>query len=125
MLLERWETTLDRNDGGGTEEFDAYVVLMSTTELGDALSTGGYPLDIFTSDESRKIGRKYCTRTPYSQSTGGWIQWITQDGEIHRSGDTYSYNQVAMPWVIRPICSLNSEARLSYDIDKDGCFTIV
>lgn len=125
LLLERWETTLDRNDGGGTEEFDAYVVLMSTTELGDTLSTGGYPLDIFTSDESRKIGRKYCTRTPYSQSTGGWIQWITQDGEIHRSGDTYSSNQVAMPWVIRPVCSLNSEARLSYDIDEDGCFTIV
>lgn len=120
-VLDDYEYTVTRisTDGGGTETFIAKICLMSTTEVGLEGSTGGNRLDIFNSNEDRKLDQIYSLRSP-GLMNGGLAYCVMTNGTLNAPGGHASVT----PGLIRPICVPNEKVYVSNEVDSDGCYTI-
>lgn len=113
---ETWVARKANSLGGGTETFEARVVLHSASEIG--LSTGdGTLLGLFNDVSYRKIGASWWTRSPQSTTTMN-VGYVDGTGALYylaATGNAY----------IRPLCKLLTQGvYVSDKPDADGYYTI-
>lgn len=112
---ETWIARKANSLGGGTETFEAKVVLHSASEIG--LSTGdGTLLELFNDVSYRKIGAIWWTRSPQSTTTNNV-------GYVDSSGMLYYLNAASNAY-IRPLCKIAEGVYVSNEPDSDGYYTI-
>lgn len=112
---ETWIAKKSSTIGGGTETFEARVVIPSATEVGIA-SGDGTTLELFNDSSNRVIGVNWWTRTP--QTPGNLGSYIDKSGSLYflaASSNAY----------IRPLCKILTEGvYVSNEPDSDGYYTI-
>lgn len=112
---ETWIARKANSLGGGTETFEAKVVLHSASEIG--LSTGdGTLLELFNDVSYRKIGAIWWTRSPQSSTTNNV-------GYVDSSGMLYYLTATSNAY-IRPLCKIAEGVYVSNEPDSDGYYTI-
>lgn len=116
ILTNTYTVTKASMDGGGTETFESKLCLMSTSEIGIKTGTGGNKLDIFNSDEDRKMDDWYFLRSPY-YSLSDNINIISSTGILS------SYRS-DMEGYIRPMFKINTKMLVSLEKDSDDCYNI-
>lgn len=112
---ETWIARKANSIGGGTETFEARVVLHSASEIG--LSTGdGTLLELFNDVSYRKIGAIWWTRSPQSTTT-------MNVGYVDGTGALF-YLSAGRNAYIRPLCKIAEGVYVSNEPDSDGYYTI-
>ncbi len=115
LLNKEWTTTKTNVDGGGTETFTSKVTLPSTTEMGLETGTGGSKLDIFNSNEDRKLGKFYFCRTPYLLRADD-VHGVGFAGILDRANAYGGYS-------VRPLVNISPDTLVYAEPDENGVYS--
>lgn len=119
LINKTWQTVRSNTDGGGSETFESYIVLPSTTETGLASGTGGNKINILSQRENLVIdGINWWTRTPML-SRSDFVSRITPDAVIN------TMVGAAAKLGVRPICAISKSVLVSLEPDENGYYDVV